>query len=557
MVPEKNFCVTIARIIKRDRNGFALLYVMGTLLIVTFIGSALINISHQDVISATDYSAMTSAAISAKSAIQAAVARFEHESQAAINILNNFRNDAYSNDDKGWLLGTSNTYVTLNDQQQYSARIVGFDKSNFSVQIEGTGLGKGGSKKKVVGVYILNGIEFQTTTTIGNQKALYFSGAMDIYARLTITGCFYAEDNIDFVSWCTGSDFDGPFICNGTAKFAGQYTFQDAVYFNQTVDIETASDGSVGIIINGMSGFESLLDVTYSTPAQTITMHDDAYFNGNFVGTSKIDNLNNHDFYHDGGVSDPASHISNYGAITNYGGQIDIPAELGVPASMTVPAFHEDAIPGGLIYNWNTITGNAMYISGNELNAIWTDANTNGNLWNGFAVVDVSAGTTIYPIRDDGTFTENIIILNHGTINQLGINNLGWPHCAEGSVTVIYNQNHLYWGQNVWANDTYRGYVYNDSLAMYFNIGNSASIRLREIIGAVHDRDPTPSVNQFHPDDVHHDCHIVYDETLMNQLAATGLVTNVGGTAGVINTNTLIISVPSVGITTALAGLCF
>ncbi len=546
MVLKKYFNAAILRILRKNCGGFALLYVMGALLIVTFLGSALINISQKDVVSATDYSAMTTAAISAKSSMQACEAMFEHQPQDVVDKLNNYLDAGYTAADKEWLQGSDDNPVVLDNQQKYCVKITGFDKNDYVIQLEGTGLGKGGSKKKVTGIYDLGGIDFITETyyTGTLDRVVYFEGNISIQAPITIDGDFYSNQDMMFTDWSTGCVFQGSFMCMGDAEIRGQQTFNDVAYFGGDVMIRQGGVApGTGSIFNDRSGFEQALTRNASDVGAFIEMQNDTYLKGT-TPYQVINDLHGNTYFHDGSVT--------HGNIVN--GNPTLQATMNVPASLgltapAAPQFNASAIPGSIMY---TLVHLEHY-SASDFHDFWQDASNNGKLWNSYVVCKTDAGADVTIKRGSSTFQDSIIILNDGALSVTGVpSDIGWPNCALTSVTIIYNTGDLNWGQNIGYNDTFRGYIFNDPSSNTFFVGQAASVKLNRVVGGIHDMNTTNGLD-WHPDDAHHVTNLEMDGTLFIALSGIGLA----GTGGVVVNETTTLEFTEAQLSHTRLGLCF
>lgn len=529
--------------LRKDR-GLTIIYVLFSLILISFIGIGLIKMASHDIRAAGDFNAMRSAEVAAHSGLQACVEKFQKNGPACLNCLNKYRNGTGD----GWIFGGTSSWYTLNGEQKFRAQITGFDVSNKAILIKGEGLGKDGSKRTATGMYKLDGIKLDTTIIQGGRKAMYFATGWELDKKFTLDGCYYCEGSTVFTSYCGGSIFNGPVIIKGNAEFHGAYTFNDVAYFgNNFLTLTGTVAPKRGMVFNKKSGFQGTFDVTPTDTIQIIDMYADTYFNGGFTSDGKIDDLHGHDFYHDGGAN-PTGHISNYNKIIPKSPSINLAAELSITTTMPVPQFHEDAItPSSLIKSVSPTT-----ISGTWANNIYNNP-TSYPRWNGFAVVRILSTASPYITRA-ATFTGKIIIINEGMIHYTSVGgDEGWYNCAAGSITVIYNKNKLRWGQNTGYTDTYRGYIYNEGSDFY--LGFASGVRVREIIGAVHDRSTTPLMPYFYGADVN--CHIQFSDPIMNELEHINLVSNVTAIGDTTFTDTLILTNPSLGIQSTLLGMSF
>ncbi|MBN1981246.1 MAG: hypothetical protein JW795_06930, partial [Chitinivibrionales bacterium] len=248
------------------QDAIALLYVMIAVLFTAAISTMLMKLSHYDVTASKDMSSMTTAAISARAALDG----FEALAAASPNRILDTLNRFLKGTSQGWLFDSAMTKATLSDQQRFTTRIINFDKTNMVARIEGIGYGKGGSSKKVIGVYKLGNVAFPPATSIG-KNVLFINGDISFDSRLIIKGGVYCKaDKFDLSSsWNTGSEFYGPVIIKGNAELRGTYTFKDIVLCKGTFDI--VPDGTFQLTFEKKSAFGGNFNELYLS-SETITM---------------------------------------------------------------------------------------------------------------------------------------------------------------------------------------------------------------------------------------------------------------------------------------------
>ncbi len=453
----------------KNNRGLALLYVMGALLITTFIGTALMNLSHNDVVSATDYSAMTTAAVSARSSMQACIALFEQQSQQTVDILNNYLDDDYNEQDKGWLQGSAGGMVVLNNQQKYNANILGFDKDNFIVQVEGQGLGKGGSEKKIVGVYYLDGIDFDETTEYGNIpiNALHLgNGAGEIVAHIDINGDTYIDNpKAEFCDGSHESHFRGKVV---TAEGSTQMTirggtFHKGAYFNCPI----YCDSKEAIFMEGV-GFEKdvLLVATVDPDIRSVG----GFFNGDYTtctaGRIQANNIpvygwSAKNYIANGGPTGLVNITDNPGAgSTEYLSRIDnIPERLGIScdAPPDVQVFLDDARDYAIDISQ---VGNPP--SGTNFNTKYNSLSSSQLLGGdgGFMVVEGSndGGGTGWTVSSSGTFTKKLIWIIENAAMDFHCPTGGFFECSNDAIIFLYLKNTAI--DNFRNFNKFRGFIY-------------------------------------------------------------------------------------------------
>lgn len=530
-----------------NNKGASLLFVLATLLITTFIGAALMTLARHDVISASDYNSMSTATITAKSSMQAAVAKFEKESQTTVNILNRY----LKNPNQNWLLGDNNNPVTLNAQQKYTVKITGFDTSKFIVQLEGIGHGKGGSKKRVIGVYQLDGIGW-ASGPVNDPKpvsALYLGdGAGEINAPIYIHGDTYI--NNPRATFCDGSHnshFDGV-VKTGPGSI--QLTVRGAVFHGPTYfRCPVLHNALSPIYMNGV-GYEK--DVTISGTNDPIVQGKGFWINGNysteFTGRIQMNGFaiwgwDNKSFIAASGGPNTLRGIAT--------GENPVSDELddsivGIVDSLGIP---EDPPPPFLINLDDArtyaipVTSVANVPDGNDFNNKYYSM-LSSQLFGGVFLVVKGRGTGWWAAEKGGTFTGKLIWILENE-DPFRIDQPGIFECSADAVIFLYfNNTRIDNFRNV---NRFNAFIYAENYNSNQHIfGGSTS----HVYGGIHIKD---GIYRREGDGTQGAFHIHYDANIINQLDAVGIFADTGTT--MVQIDSLILTKPA--ITSIFKGMHF
>ena len=550
----------------RSNRGITILYVIAAMLLAVAVGAALMKMTNMEMGSSGDFAGIASAGSAARSGLLAAEGLIVDDTTTSIAAFKKFYDDNKGSATKTpvYLVGTSTTFESMqtNSEQKYRVSIIAMDTTDMTVTLFSEGQGKNGSRKDIKGYYKIGNLGFVSDTTngVGSEDALFIAnGSMKFGAHLNITGGARCLGDIDLSNgWCSGASFNGPFICGGNAKIPGNWTFNGVAYCKGNFSVIPVSVSPVGgIVFKEKCGFEAGFDEPGSAAVNpTVKMEKDCWSNGSL--STHIDDMNGKTYHHDGGVTNAATYV-HHGTIDNMGTQIDIPDKLGIQATVASPQFNAGAIDPSYYLEWSAVkasynhgtgkfesvtgynkpfdanydaTGNT--IDAAQANKIWDYANSlsPSKLWNDFAVVHIASGQAMTSITGNGVFNRKIIFINEGLMDQGSAAGRGWYDCAPGSITMVYNMGSYQLGQNYNNPGTFRGYIYNAEGSTSFNV-SPASITFQNIYGAVHNmRTSSSPVDVLYVDDSQNTVGITYDGSIMDVIAGTGLVSNIGSAVG-------------------------
>lgn len=380
---------------KISQSGSSLLMIITSFSFLVIVGALLLKISHYDLMSSKDYSAMATAAISARSSLLSSKHLIENEPQLVRAKINRYLDSTDSDPSKEWFIGTEDSFAMISNQQKYHVKITGFDKTNHLVQIQGVGYGKSGSKKNVHGVYYIKGFK-SSEPEESEPYALYIGkvNSFTLFGPMKIDGSTYISGDVNLDQNASGSIFYGPYRTGestGQQRYQGHYTFDSTAYFGTKVFF----DGSSSFTLSDLSGFEN--GIYMSGANNNISFGNNSYFNddasGPYPGVGTI-NSNHHTLTHNGSFVGTNISLTNKN-IASHGSDINITELLDFNSTVTDPVVNIHVIPESKRYKWSEIRNSFDYTPGEYQidehlsNLIHERALEEGNDWNGFSVVEV------------------------------------------------------------------------------------------------------------------------------------------------------------------------
>lgn len=557
-------------------------------MIISFIGVTMTKQAYHEVTASSDFSSISKANIAAESGLIQTINLIENDGNSFLPILQSAMENP-NNDN--WLLGNNSSYINFDNKHSFRTQIVNFDSSNFNITLRSEAIGISNVSKTVLGIYNLDGIDFKEITSTGNAYALYVNGNfMNFQSKFHLIGNVYTPGELNFIgSWCSGSIFDGNVISSGTgtSNLQGTFTFTGKFYVKGNLNILPGSLGGKRVTFQGMTGLEKTLSKGGDLSSEII-IEDNCFVNSNLGGGSPvIDNLNGKIFTHNGSAD--FSKVIN--GVETINASLNIPEEMSITSSINPPPPTLDIsqIPVSNILNWDDLAmdafgnpGLAGYSSSDlpqygAYATLWPgimDAYTLQRMcnysrsvnkkWNGFTIIRIPSTRTVYPITNNGEFTDSVIFINDGFIDQSSAPSAGWYNSSRTSMTVIINYGSFNCGQYTGNNtgdpttaDLFRAYIFNTTNAGTFQL-NPATRVFYNFLGAIHNmRDPssTAGTDIWYPDNGTNLSRIEYDSGMLQYIAGTGLFQNIGGgTPTTIKTNELEIVDGTIGINAVLLG---
>ena len=252
----------------QNNRGASMLYVLAALIVTGFIGVAMLKTTTSDKVGNVLYRSSESARSAAKSGMIAGLSFFEQSGTATITtqiipLLQDWVDKPLKSSIPAthkWIKGDASSYETIDGSVlKYRVELLAFDSKKFNITLRSEGIGKGGSKATITGVYHLDGLMFKITNTVKPTTALYLGGgageldrAMNIHGDMYLRGageCYSSDPSQRF------NFYGKTYIDSGNGKFlVKKSTFHQEVYFSgdtqqlQLVDtLQPEFEKSVGI----------------------------------------------------------------------------------------------------------------------------------------------------------------------------------------------------------------------------------------------------------------------------------------------------------------------
>jgi hypothetical protein len=489
----------------RSNDGFAAVYGIVVLLVASIAGVSLITISQKDNISSIDQVKMRTAAVSAEAALRAVEQQCQNQPQVIIDIINKYVPLGSNNGNKGWLLsdsanwGSENRILldsTISNSPQYSARILSFNPDNMLMQVEGFGYGDNSGKKKVIGLYQLNGVE----ANLPYEKfAVDIRGEARNFDRpIHITGNVCFGDAVTFNGGASGSIIDGTFQAVSTTQ---SVWFSGSVTFNQKALFMGPVTSNVNFSLMDRAGFDQNISIDGIVDA-----HSDLYFNNSVGGNQHFDMNGN--TAHRGATVIPPARISN-GSIVEDGPTIDVASVLSLSSTLP-PALQFDvsSIPPANILRSSVVFGSQ--VDATAINNLY--ASSASALWNEYLVINVDNTLQMNRIGGSNLVDHKTLWIIDGMLTVPS----GWYDCGTTSMTVIYLRGNGS-SNDLGSNGYFRGYIHlADHASVIYNwrTGN-------DFHGAIHH---SSSVSSFQANSGGLVWNITIDESVLDELVILGLL---------------------------------
>lgn len=510
----------------KEERGFAVVYALVALLVVTIGGTALLFMVRKDKSGTSDYASIRMAAKAAEAALKACEGQFMNNPDTALAILKVFT----KNNNCKWICNSSVATASsevrydLNSGSstvRYSAKIVSFDSTTALVTIEGTGYGEKGAKKKALALYKLDGIEVVTPPAVavpGGRYALFIAKDGESFNwPATITGNVYFGGNFIMQattrtvtingnlktgsSTATASPIQSRLVVNGNAYFQSPVAFQNA-----------ASS------ISGKAGFEK--NVTLN--ANVRIDGDSVFSNSSSSGSYRIVMQPGKTLLHSGTFK---SANLTAGTLKSNGTTISNMAErIGVcPGNETAINIDISKIPAASRVSYATVFGaNWKELTAGPMNTYYQ--NNSSKLWKGYLVIDATGASPQWN-ANPGTFNYKVIWIMNGSMywnpifNSATDNKILYNSGAASS-SIFYISGGAQIAPCVW-NGTLRGYFYvtgnGNELVKFYNYNQT-------LIGGINIKstgsDPFEFTGPTSGTDI---MKITYDESVIQELVDAGL----------------------------------
>lgn len=501
-------------VLKND--GFAVVYGLAVLFIASISGVSIMYISQKDRSSASDYSKVRSAASAARAALDAFEGQCSSQPQDVLEILKKYN----QNSSNKWLLGNAQDASSeqrikswnSKDAPSFSACIMKFDSTNYLVQVQGIGYGGVGGKKKAVGLYKLRGIGSSASWV--QRDAIHLAGEGRYFdVRINVNGNVYFGADVHFNGGAIGSVINGDFKTGATDKesvFDVPVTINGNAFFQTPLRVK----GTFGISIYGNSGFEKKVTI-----GPDLKLYGAAFVNDKISepDPGKFD-MNNNLFMHSGIQSQIEKKVKSASpAPINNNGKIDIASRLGMNTGKE-PHLEAgiDHIPSNKIMKFSSLGFNNF--TATQLQAKYNEAASKNQLWNDFLVIRVDTYANM-SLNSSSTFDGKVIWIVDSKINCNGY----WYKCGPTSNTLVYVRS----GgcvDGLGSAHFFRGYVYvegNGEMKYNWSTGNTFR-------GAIHQ---VSDKSQFQMNSGK-ELNITYDESVLNEIIATGVIRYPKGMSG-------------------------
>jgi len=522
--------------IRRNR-GNATVYTIAALLVVGFIGTALMKMGQHDVIGGSDYYQASRARVAAKAGLQKFERITNQLPDSIVRVLYYMVIDTFSS---RWVVGNENTFEDMGNGSSYRVKMIDVDSSNFTALLQAEGR-IGNSKTTLNAVYELGNLEIKRNVTVPQDFALYIgkTNSFNMYGPIDVNGKTRISGDVDFDALASGSRFRQLFrssVENSYQMWRGTYTFDTIAYFGT----EVRADGNTHFYLMKESGFDPRVAMTGSN--NTMDFYGDVYANANFTGSIELD-AHNHDIVVTTAfnIGSPNPGWSNYNLVqtglTGANAQ-DLRDSLGIPKTECMPTLDISKIPAGSILSWNSLRNSGLgggssiltspwvyapgwnEVDGKMANNIWEYANSNGKLWNGYAVVSVDQQCIATEGPTNVTFTKKIIFVVRNTkVLQADGNGDMFRTSADASL-VLYAQtggqlqNIGHWGFA-------RGYIYAATGATLAMGGSLAPFD--PFVGALHVADG--ATMSWYPAVMGGAPTLTYDSTVIEDLTFNKFLT--------------------------------
>ena len=476
--------------ILKNERGFAMVYGLVVLLLASITGTGLMFMSMRGRIGSTDYAQIRAASQAAVSGLKACEAQFLNDPVTALAILQQYKND----DTYQWLFGDENNSNTehkiqIGNGSEYSARILGFDATNYFVKIESIGYRGNGGKKRAVASYQLGGLGL-SDLPVTLAHGLFLGGRMqNANGALAIKGdVYFRMFNNSNQQFNKGIRIDGNFQ---TAQSTATLYFNEGATITGTAFFQcrVCPQGSGPIRVYDKAGFTGGFE-NFNT---TMKLHDDAYFISPFQlnWNNMVDGQNNGKTVR---YRNPVDNdlFTGFGSET-YDNDLDadeIAEKLGTTANplpslgLNLPTSWE----AGVVQN---ISSN---VSGSNLEDYWEAHRAAGTLYQDKWLV-LNMTNSLAVNGGDNSFTKKSIwITNNNYLNgefflnastTLIIINDGWfqmklpANCNfRGLIYAITTGDEKNQNYNFGDNAILYGSIYHANQAMFNIMGEGDSIRI-------------------------------------------------------------------------------
>ncbi|MGD9200309.1 MAG: hypothetical protein PVI26_01995 [Chitinispirillia bacterium] len=510
--------------IMKNERGFAVVYGLVVLLLASITGTGFMLMTMRSRIGSTDHAIIRSASQAAVSGLKACEAQFLNDPDTALAILNKYIDD----NDYRWLLGTatnSNTEQRIqlgngSGSPEYSARILGFDETNYFIKIESTGYGGTGGKKRAVASYHLGGLGQNDAIVINH--ALFLGGRLqNVNKEVSIKGDVYLR-----MQGTSDQHFNSGGTIDGNLKTGHSTALLDinkALIITGTAFFQCRlSPQGSGIDILGKAGFTG----GFQNFNADIRIYDDAYFISpyNPGQNDRVKGQSGKTVTYSSPISDNL--FTGFGTETQDDTQDSnsIAVNLGTTADTLVPLDYDPPTwESGVVED---ISGS---INGSNLESYWADHEAAGTLYQGEWLVLNMTGTVN---GHGGTFTKKSIWITNNN------NFSGDFYCGTSTTLFIVNESSGNINMKMPDNCNFTGLIYvntSSNSQMNFEFGDNSIF-----YGAIHFVNGIFNLNSGNCDSVRIYCTDAVGQSALQEILNTGII-KAQGAAGPSNSSMVLI----------------
>ncbi len=386
---------TASRVADRQA-GFATATII-LLLVLSIVGGAyVLKLTRSQASAAGGYYQARAASLAAQAGLEEALAQLESDPAGAVALLNGYLADT----SRQWLLGSGGARTEHRiggNRQRYAVRIAAFDPATGMVKLEGFGEGPGGSASRAHGVYRLGGLA--PDLPLLAKYAWYMAGdARNVDQPVEVLGDAYFGGSVHFNGGSDGS------VLNGTVKIArgagAESSFDGYILFAGTAYVQTPlkSQGR-GAHFGGNAGFEA--DLFLETDTEWMRTGLTVYTNAGIVGGSGRLDVDGNQVVHSGSLN--TARVAGASRITDNRGPIDIGRALGMdPGPESEVSVDLSSVPANRRFTPSALgLARGPGTHGPELSAAYAAAQSRGELYRGFLVIDVGSGLNFMDVPDN------------------------------------------------------------------------------------------------------------------------------------------------------------
>ncbi len=488
------------------RRGSATIYTIMTMLIIGFVGTAMIKMAKHDLISGADYYNAGNARVAAKAGLQAFESETINRPDSILTLVNDMVIDSVP---EKWIINDNSQFITIEGNRRYRVKATLIAPENFIIQIQSEGRATG-SRAIITAYYELGNLERCSSGSL-EDLALYLGdlNSFSLDGPIEIKGNSFIHGNVDMATDASGTHFFGRVKTSygsDAQLWRGTYTFSDMVYFDS--DIET--DGDLEFNVMNRSGFNYEINAQSS---DTLHLHGNSYFNDAVSVNLKIKSNSKIKFV--AGNEFPTSGLPGLDSVTAV---MNIEESLGIDNKLyCIPDVNISGITEKEKLQSKYLISN-LYLHGDSATAIYEAARDAGKLWHGFAVVELETSETVIP-NSSGEFDGKMIIIvpDESTYGQANVFNGHFKTKSTSTLMIYVAPGGTV--SDIGIGEYFRGYIYVDSDGSC-TLSYEDKDKPEQLIGAIHVNDDA----DFNWTPSPYASFITFDSTVFKELDVGGLL---------------------------------